>query len=114
MPSPAPLAPLAPPSAISPNRRRSRAKPKAPRARVVVRAELRALGGLVLEQALQDATARPQASLVWWAGRLAAELGAPPAAAPATYRDLMRRIVEVNREAEANPHRPTQALPLAA
>jgi len=26
----------------------------------------------------------------------------------------MRRIVEINREAEANPGRPTQAMPLAA
>ena len=49
-----------------------------------------------------------------WAGRLAAELGAPPAPAPATYRDLMARIVEVNRDALANPRRPTEALPLAA
>lgn len=95
-------------------RRRSRAKPRPPRPRAVVVSELRALGGLVLEQALQDAGARPQASLVDWAGRLAAELGSPPAAAPATYRDLMRRVVEVNREAQANPHRPTHALPLAA
>jgi hypothetical protein len=95
-------------------RRRSRAKPKPPRPRTVVISELRALGGLVLEQALQDAAARPQASLVTWAGRLAGELGAPPAAAPGTYRDLMQRIVEVNREAQANPGRPTQALPLAA
>jgi hypothetical protein len=80
----------------------------------VVVSELRALGGLVLEQALQDAGARPQASLVAWAGRLAAELGSPRAHAPATYRDLLRWIVEVNREAQANPHRPTQALALAA
>ena len=105
------IAPLAPAPAT---RRRSRAKPKSPRPRRVVTSELRALGGLVLEQALQDATARPQASLVAWSARLAAELGAPPAPAPATYRDLMRRIVEVNREAEAHPDRPTRALPLAA
>jgi hypothetical protein len=60
----------------------------------VVVSELRALGGLVLEQALQDSGARPQASLVGWAGRLAAD--------------------EVNREAQANPDRPTHAVPLAA
>jgi hypothetical protein len=76
--------------------------------------ELRALGGLVLEQALQDAGARPQASLVAWAGALAAELGCAPAGPPATHRDLMRRIVEVNRDAQANPDRATEALPLAA
>jgi hypothetical protein len=102
------------PAPISTTRRRSRAKPKPARPRAEVMFELRALGGLVLEQALQDAAARPQASLVAWAGRLAAELGAPPAAAPATYRDLMRRIVAANREAGAHPDRPTQALPLAA
>ena len=65
-------------------------------------------------QALQDPSARPQASLVAWAGRLAAELGAPQAEAPATYRELMARIAEVNRDARANPGRPTEALPLAA
>jgi hypothetical protein len=94
--------------------RRSRAKPPPARPRAVVLSELRALGGLVLEQALQDPAARPQASLVSWAGRLAAELGAPPAEAPRAYRDLMRRITDVNREATAHPDRPTQALPLAA
>jgi hypothetical protein len=57
--------------------------------------ELRGLGGLVLEQALQDPAARPRASLVEWTARLTAELGAPPAQAPATGR-------------------PTEALPLAA
>jgi hypothetical protein len=99
---------------VPPSRRRSRAKPKPPRPRVVLVSELRGLGGVVLEQALQDPSARPQASLVAWAARLAAELGAPPAAAPATYRDLMARIAEVNRDAQANPARPTEALPLAA
>ena len=99
---------------MPPSRRRSRAKPKPPRPREVLVFELRGLGGVVLEQALQDPSARPQASLVAWAARLAAELGAPPAAASATYRDLMARIVEVNRDAQANPSRPTEALPLAA
>lgn len=106
------MPPIAAPAPTT--RRRSRAKPKPPRPRGVVMSELRALGGLVLEQALQDAAARPQASLVAWAGRLAAELGAPPAVAPATYRDLMRRIVAVNREAQAHPDRPTLALATAA
>jgi hypothetical protein len=96
------------------SRRRSRAKPKPPHPRGVVVSELRGLGALVLEQALQDPSARPQASLVAWAARLAAELGAPPAAPPATYRDLMARLVEVNRDALANPARPTEALTLAA
>jgi hypothetical protein len=102
VPSPVPPAPPPP--------RRSRAKPKPPRPRSVLVSELRALGGLVLEQALQDATARPQASLVDWAGRLSAELGSPPAEAPATYRELMRSIAEVSRDARDHPDRPTQAL----
>lgn len=103
------------PTTVRPARRRpSRAKPKPPRSRETVLSELRGLGGLVLEQALQDADARPQASLVAWTGHLAAELGCPAAAAPASYGALMRRIVEINREAEANPGRPTQAMPLAA
>ena len=102
------------PSSAAPARRRSRAKPKPPRPRGVLLSELRGLGGVVLEQALQDPSARPQASLVAWAGRLAAELGAPQAEAPATYRALMARIAEVNRDARANPGRPTEALPLAA
>jgi hypothetical protein len=104
-------APLVPPA---PSRRRSRAKPKPPRPRTVVVSELRALGGLVLEQALQDAQARPQASLVAWAGRLAAELGAGQAGAPATYRELMQLIVQVDRDARAHPDRPIRVLPLAA
>ncbi len=98
----------------SPRSRRSRAKPRPARPRAVVVSELRALGGLVLEQALQDPTARPPASLVAWADRLSAELGARPAEAPRTHRELMRRIAEVNREAEADPGRPVQALPMAA
>ncbi len=104
----------APPVPAAPSRRRSRAKPKPPRPRTVVLSELRALGGLVLEQALQDAEARPQASLVTWAGRLTAELAAAPAGAPATYRELMQLIAQVNREAQAHPDRPVRALPLAA
>jgi hypothetical protein len=103
-----------PPTAPTPGRRRSRAKPKPPRPRAVVVSELRALGGIVLEQALQAPGARPQESMLAWAGRLAAELGCAPAEAPATYRDLMQRIADVNREAQAHPDRPTRALPLAA
>lgn len=105
-----------PPSPAPRRRRRSRAKPPAPRPRAAVLAELRALGGLVLELALQDGGARPPASLTAWAARLAAELGCGPAAAPApaTSRDLLRRIRDVHREAQAHPGRPTRALPLAA
>jgi hypothetical protein len=101
--------PATPPPASVPARRRSRAKPKPPRPRAVLVSELRGLGGVVLEQALQDPTALPPASLVAWACRLAEELGAPPAGVPVTQRDLMARIAEIHRDAEANPFRATEA-----
>lgn len=97
----------------APKRRRSRAKPKPPRARMVVVTELRGLGGLVLEQALLDATAQPQTSLVSWANRLAMELDVPGAGRPPTYRDLMNGLVEINRRASADPARPMVAIPPA-
>lgn len=105
-----------PPPAPRRRRRPSRAKPKPPRPRDAVLAELRALGGLVLELALQDEGARPPASLRAWADRLAAELDCPPSPTPgpASARDLLRRIRDVHREAQAHPDRPTRALPLAA
>lgn len=81
-------------------RRRSRAKPKPPRARAVVMAELRGLGGLVLEQALLDATATPLESLLEWSNRLAGELGVEGVGTPVDYRHLLRAIVEVNKRAE--------------
>lgn len=95
-------------------RRRSRAKPKPPRPRLVVVSELRGLGGVVLEQALLEARATPQASLVAWANRLAAELDVAGPGNPPTYRALMKGIVEVHRRAEAEPDRPTVAIPSAA
>ncbi len=81
-------------------RRRSRAKPRPPRARAVILAELKGLGGLVLEQALLDATASPLPSLMEWANRLAGELAVEGVGRPATYRELLRGIVAVNRRAE--------------
>ncbi len=78
-------------------RRRSRAKPRPPRARAVILAELKGLGGLVHEQALLDAGAPPQESLVEWANRLAGELAVEGVGAPENYRDLLWCIVEVNR-----------------
>jgi hypothetical protein len=106
--------PAAPAARPSPPRRRSRAKPKPPRARLVVISELRGLGGLVLEQALLDRTAEPQASLVAWANRLAAELAVEGVGSPADYCELMQAIVAVNRRAAADPDRPTVAIPPAA
>lgn len=109
-----PHAPAVPAARPAPPRRRSRAKPKPPRSRLVLVSELRGLGGLVLEQALLDGSAEPQASLVAWANRLAAELAVEGVGSPADYRELMQAIVEVNRRAAADPDRPTVALPPAA
>ena len=96
------------------SRRRSRAKPKPPRARAVILAELRGLGGLILEQALLDAGATPLDSLLEWANRLAGELGVDGVGCPEDYRSLLRAVVEVNRRAEAlGEDAPTQ-LPQAA
>lgn len=106
--------PAARTAAATPSRRRSRAKPKPPRVRIVVMSELRGLGGLVVEQALLDGAAQPQASLVAWANRLAAELDVEGVGAPATYRELMHCIVGVNRRAAADPDRPMVAIPPAA
>jgi len=93
-------------------RRRSRAKPRPPRGRRVVTAELRGLGGLVLEQALIDSTARPLPSLVQWARRLAAELGDGAAVRVETNRELMHEITAIGRRALADP-RPMVALAAA-
>ena len=106
--------PAARPAPPTPSRRRSRAKPKPPRMRVVVMSELRGLGGLVVEQALLDGAAQPQASLVVWANRLAAELDVEGVGAPANYRELMHAIVAINRRAAADPDRPMVAIPPAA
>jgi hypothetical protein len=89
-------------AAPAPRRRRSRAKPRPPRPRAVIVAELRGLGGVVLEQALLDATAAPVPSLVEWLGRLAGEL-AVPAPAPATNRELMHAVLGLSRTASADP-----------
>lgn len=78
-------------------RRRSRAKPRPPRPQAVILAELKGLGGLVHEQALLDASAVPQVSLVEWTNRLAAELHIEGVGSPASYRELLWAIVDVNR-----------------
>jgi hypothetical protein len=66
-----------------------------------VAAELRGLGGLVLEQALIDRRAQPISSLVEWTNRLAEELGVAGVGTPDSYAHLLRAIVKVNRGAEA-------------
>lgn len=82
-------------------RRRSRAKARPPRAYAVICAELRGLGGLVLEQALLDGTEEPLVSLCEWADRLALELGVDGVGRPGDYRSLLHAIVEMNKRAEA-------------
>jgi hypothetical protein len=89
-----------PSQAARPVRSRRRAKPRPPRPRPVLMAELRGLGGLVLEQALMDATAQPVTSLLEWADKLAGELGLTRSDA-ATYAELMQSIVQLNRQALA-------------
>jgi hypothetical protein len=64
-------------------------------------AELRGLGGLVLEQALMDSTAQPVASLLEWTDQLAGELGVECGGRASTYAELMQSIVRVNRQALA-------------
>lgn len=86
-------------TAATPPRRRSRAKPRPPRPRAVVLAELKGLGGLVLEQALLDASAQPLESLVEWSNRLAGELFVEGVGSPATYRELMYAIRDLSRRA---------------
>lgn len=73
---------------------------RSPRSHAVVAAELRGLGGLVLEQALIDRRAQPISSLVEWTNRLADELGVDGVGAPESYALLLRSIVTVNRRAE--------------
>lgn len=88
-------------TAGAPRKRRSRAKPRPPRPRQLILAELRGLGGLVLEQGLLAATARPPDSLVAWQRRLAEELAieVPPRAR--TYREMLHQIVALSREGNA-------------
>lgn len=69
------------------------------RSREIAIAELRGLGGLVLEQALVDGIGTPLPSLVAWGNRLATELGVEGVGAPATYRELMEGVARVNRRA---------------
>lgn len=76
--------------------------------------DLRALGYLVYEQALLDRTARPQESVVAWAGRIATELDVEGPGSPADYADLLQAILRITRAAKADPERPMVAIPPAA
>lgn len=70
------------------------------RPRAQAAAELRGLGGLVLEQALVDRTAPPVPSLVEWTMRLAGELDVTPLVRrPTTNVELLRAIVTISRTA---------------
>ncbi len=73
------------------------------RGREVAIAELRGLGGVVLEQALVDGVGTPLPSLVAWGNRLADELGVDGLGRPGTYRELMRGVASINRRAGAVP-----------
>jgi hypothetical protein len=90
-----------PQTAKTPRRRPSRAKPRPPRARQLILAELRGLGGLVLEQGLLAATARPPESLVTWQRRLADELDVACPSRARTYREMLHQIVALSREGRA-------------
>ena len=89
-------------SASAPSRKPQRNE-QAPRTREQILAELRGLGGLVLEQALLDSTARPLKSLMDWTGRLAAELGESMPERVQNYPDLLRLILTISRRAGATP-----------
>jgi PilZ domain-containing protein len=78
--------------------RRSRAKPRPPRALDEVRAEFRGLCGLVYEQAMLDARAEPLDSLTEWAARLAGELSLAAPGFAATYRDLLMELSRIHQE----------------
>ena len=80
--------------------RRSRARPKEPRARVEVRAELHALASLTYEHALVDAAAAPAESLLSWADRLTDELRIDGVGRPADNRALLHAMVRVVRAAD--------------
>ncbi len=80
--------------------RRSRARPKEPRARSEVRAELHALASLAYEHALVDAAATPSESLLSWADLLTDELGIEGVGRPADNRALLHAMVRVVRAAD--------------
>ena len=79
-------------------RRPSRAKPRPPRPADLILAELRGLGGLVLEQGLLAPTGRPPASLIAWQRRLAVELAADEPTRARSYRELLHQIVALSRK----------------
>lgn len=68
-----------------------------PRACEQIVAELRGLGGLVLEQGLLAQGGVPLASLVEWQRALILELGQPMPPRPRGYAQMLRQIVEVSR-----------------
>lgn len=80
--------------------RKSRARPRAPRPRVQVRAELRSLSALVYEQALMDADAQPVDTLLTWADGLAGELGVEGVGLPPHNRALLHLMVRISQDAD--------------
>ena len=85
-----------------PKRKRpSRAKPRPPRATELILAELRGLGGVVLEHGLLGPDSQPVGSLVAWQRRLTEELGFAIAPRATSYHQMMHQIVAINRRANA-------------
>ena len=79
-------------------RRPSRAKPRPARSAELILAELRGLGGLVLEQGLLSPTGRPPSSLIAWQRRLAVELATDESTRARSYRELLHQIVALSRK----------------
>lgn len=68
-----------------------------PRSHEQIIAELRGLGGLVLEQGLLDSGGIPLGSLVEWQRALIQELGQPLPPRPRGYTEMLRQIVAVSQ-----------------
>lgn len=82
-----------------PKRKRpSRAKPRPPRATELILAELRGLGGVVLEHGLLGPDSVPVESLIIWQRRLTEELGFPFAPRAMSYHQMMNQMVSLNRQ----------------
>jgi len=79
-------------------RRRSRAKPRAPRTMGQVRWELRAAGAVLLDRAIRAPDDAAPPNVVRWVDALGAELGVARTE-PGTYRGLMRQLAALHRSA---------------
>ncbi|MGD9694673.1 MAG: PilZ domain-containing protein [Thermoleophilia bacterium] len=78
-------------------------KPRRPRSRVVMMAELRALGTRAYELAVIDPAEVPPPALNEWLTRLAEDLGVWPPPPARSARDLLMAIRDVTRAAREAP-----------